>query len=121
MAEDNPINARLASLILAKFGFQVHTAENGREAIEKLQEGQKYEAILMDMNMPEVGGVEAARLVREGQGGTDTADLPIIAMTGNVLASDRETCRKAGMNGYLPKPLRPADVEYALQEMGLVS
>lgn len=121
VAEDNPINARLASLILEKFGFQVHTADNGREAIEKLQEGQKYEAILMDMNMPEVNGVEAARCVRAGQGGANTADLPIIAMTANVLESDRETCRKAGMNGYLPKPLRPADVEYALHEMGLVS
>jgi len=59
--------------------------------------------------------------VRAGQGGGNTANLPIIAMTANVLESDRETCRKAGMNGYLPKPLRPADVEYALHEMGLVS
>ncbi len=121
VAEDNPINARLATLILAKFGFQVHTADNGREAIEKLQQGQNYEAIFMDMNMPEVDGVEAACRVRAGQGGGNTANLPIIAMTANVLESDRETCRKAGMNGYLPKPLRPADVEYALHEMGLVS
>lgn len=121
VAEDNPINARLATLILAKFGFQVDTADNGREALEKLQQGQNYEAIFMDMNMPEVDGVEAACLVRAGQGGGNTANLPIIAMTANVLESDRETCRKAGMNGYLPKPLRPADVEYALHEMGLVS
>ncbi len=121
IAEDNPINARLAVLILSRFGFQAHTAGNGREVIEKLREGRNYEAILMDMNMPEVDGVEATRLVRAGEGGGETANLPIIAMTANVLASDRETCLRAGMNGYLPKPLRPADVEYALAEMGLVS
>ncbi len=121
VAEDNPINARLTTLILSRFGFQAHIAGNGREVIERLRERQGYEAILMDMNMPEVDGVEATRLVRAGEGGGETASLPIIAMTANVLASDRETCLRAGMNGYLPKPLRPADVEYALAEMGLVS
>ncbi len=121
VAEDNPINARLTTLILSRFGFQAHIAGNGREVIEKLREGQGYEAILMDMNMPEVDGVEATRLVRAGEGGGETANLPIIAMTANILASDRETCLRAGMNGYLPKPLRPADVEYALAGMGLVS
>ena len=121
VAEDNPINARLTTLILSRFGFQAHIAGNGREVIERLRGRQGYEAILMDMNMPEVDGVEATRLVRAGEGGGETANLPIIAMTANVLASDRETCLRAGMNGYLPKPLRPADVEYALAEMGLVS
>ena len=121
VAEDNPINARLTTLILSRFGFQAHIAGNGREVIERLRGRQGYEAILMDMNMPEVDGVEATRLVRAGEGGSETASLPIIAMTANVLASDRETCLRAGMNGYLPKPLRPADVEYALAEMGLVS
>lgn len=120
VAEDNPINARLATLILEKYGFQAHTAVNGREAIEKLLEGQKYEAIFMDMHMPEMDGVEAACRVRAGQGGGETANLPIIAVTANVLESDRESCRKAGMNGYLPKPLRPADVEGVLQEYGLL-
>ena len=121
VAEDNPINARLASLILEKFGFHAHTADNGREALAKLQQGQKFEAIFMDMHMPEMDGVEAACRVRAGQGGKNTAGLPIIAVTANVLESDRETCRKAGINGYLLKPLRPADVETALREMGLVS
>ncbi|MBB23850.1 MAG: hypothetical protein CMN04_13350 [Roseibacillus sp.] len=120
VAEDNPINARLAGLILKRFGFEVHTAENGREAIVKLREGHDYEAILMDMNMPELDGVGATRLVRAGEGGGETATIPIIAMTANVFEADREACLSAGMNGYLPKPLRPADVEYALQEMGMV-
>jgi CheY-like chemotaxis protein len=93
---------------------------NGREAIAKLLEGQKYEAIFMDMHMPEMDGVEAACRVRAGQGGGHTAQLPIIAVTANVLETDRETCRKAGMNGYLPKPLRPADVEKVLQEFGIL-
>ena len=75
----------------------------------------------MDTHMPEMDGVEAACRVRAGQGGGNTASLPIIAVTANVLESDRETCRKAGINGYLLKPLRPADVENALREMGLVS
>jgi PAS domain S-box-containing protein len=120
VAEDSPINARLATLILEKYGFHAHTAVNGREAIEKLREGQKYEAIFMDMHMPEMDGVEAACRVRAGQGGGHTAQLPIIAVTANVLETDRETCRKAGMNGYLPKPLRPADVEKVLQEFGIL-
>tara|TARA_B100000963_G_C22503192_1_gene614796 strand:- start:94 stop:1020 length:927 start_codon:yes stop_codon:yes gene_type:complete len=120
LAEDNPINARLAGLILKRFGFEVHTAENGREVIRKLQEGHDYAAILMDMNMPELDGVGATRLVRAGEGGGETSTIPIIAMTANVFEADRETCLSAGMNGYLPKPLRPADVEYAFQEMGLV-
>ena len=120
VAEDNPINARLAGLILQRFGFEVHTVGNGREAIAKLQEGHRFEAILMDMNMPELNGVEATRLVRSGEGGGETSTIPIIAMTANVFEADRERCLNAGMNGYLPKPLRPADVEYALQGMGLV-
>ena len=120
VAEDNPINARLAGLILQRFGFEVHTVGNGREAITKLQEGHRFEAILMDMNMPELNGVEATRLVRAGEGGGETSTIPIIAMTANVFEADRERCLNAGMNGYLPKPLRPADVEYALQGMGLV-
>ena len=120
VAEDSSINARLATLILEKYGFHAHTAVNGREAIAKLLEGQKYEAIFMDMHMPEMDGVEAACRVRAGQGGGHTAQLPIIAVTANVLETDRETCRKAGMNGYLPKPLRPADVEKVLQEFGIL-
>lgn len=120
IAEDNPINAKLAGLILAKLGFQSNIAENGREAIEKLREGQRYDAVFMDMHMPEMDGIEAAYRIRAGQGGGQTANLPIIAVTANVLETDRETCLKAGMNGYLPKPLRPVDVENALREFGLV-
>lgn len=120
IAEDNPINARLATLILEKFGLQAHVAENGCQVIEKLRAGHRYAAIFMDMHMPEMDGVEAACRVRAGQGGGDTAHLPIIAVTANVLESDRETCRKAGMNGYLPKPLRPADVEKVLLEYGVL-
>ncbi len=69
VAEDNPINARLSTLILKKLGFQAQIAENGREVIEKLRNGQKFEAIFMDMHMPEMDGVEAACRVRAGQGG----------------------------------------------------
>ena len=106
IAEDNPINAKLAGLILAKLGFQSNFAENGREAIEKLREGQRYEAVFMDMHMPEMDGIEAAHRIRAGQGGGQTANLPIIAVTANVLETDRETCLKAGINGYLPQPLQ---------------
>ena len=120
IAEDNPINARLASLIVGKLGFQAHVAENGKEVLNRLLTGQKYEAILMDMHMPEMDGVEAVCRIRAGQGGPEAVDLPIIAVTANVLESDRETCREAGMNGYLPKPLRPVDVENTLREFGVV-
>ncbi len=120
IAEDNPINARLAMLIVARLGFQSDVARTGKEVLEKLEGGKDYEAIFMDMHMPEMDGVETVCRIRAGQGGIAGSKLPIIAVTANVLESDRETCLKAGMNGYLPKPLRPTEVEAVLRQFGLV-
>jgi CheY-like chemotaxis protein len=121
VAEDNPFNARLSTLILERLGLRADVAANGREVLDKLLTGQPYEIIFMDMHMPEMDGVESSCRMRAGQGGAHATNLPIIAVTANVLESDREACRAAGMNGYLAKPLRPADVEQVLEEYGIFS
>jgi two-component system sensor histidine kinase/response regulator len=102
LAEDNPINQRLAIVLLQKAGFSVDTVENGRLAVEK--SGNKtYQAILMDVQMPEMDGFEATREIRNREG--TSRHIPIIAMTADALQGDRERCLEAGMDDYITKPL----------------
>ena len=120
IAEDNHINARLVSLVMERLGFEAHVAENGQEVLAMLNAGQQYVAILMDMRMPEMDGIEAARRIRLGQAGTIASAIPIYALTANVLATDRDACLKAGMNGYFAKPLQADDVEATFREAGIL-
>ncbi|WP_371322886.1 PAS domain S-box protein [Dechloromonas sp. ZY10] len=104
LCEDNPINQEVALSLLADAGLQTTVATNGREAVELAAAGG-YDLILMDMQMPVMDGLEACRQIRclpQGQ------HLPIIAMTANAFADDRERCLAAGMNDFLPKPVNPA-------------
>jgi CheY-like chemotaxis protein len=102
LAEDNAINQRLAVSLLEREGHRVDVAPNGQRAIEAL-ERRRYDLVLMDVQMPEVDGLEATRRIRER---TDAlARIPIIAMTANAMKGDEETCRQAGMDGYLAKPI----------------
>lgn len=103
VAEDNPINQKLVLALLQKWGHQVEIAENGLIAIEKYRDGQ-YDIILMDMQMPEMGGLEATELIREFEVDTDR-HIPIVAMTANAMSGDRERCLEAGMDHYLSKPI----------------
>ena len=103
LVEDNPINALLATKLLERHQHQVTLANNGKQAIERLAE-QAFDMVLMDMFMPEMGGLEASQLIRASEAGSDR-HLPIIAMTANAMASDREACLRAGMDGYVSKPL----------------
>ena len=121
IAEDNQINARLVSLVMERLGFEAHVAENGREVLAKLNSGQQYAAILMDMRMPEMDGIEASRRIRLGQAGTIASAIPIYALTANVLKTDREACLEAGMNGYFAKPLQAEEVEAAFREAGIIT
>ena len=89
---------------MSQAGLKVTIANNGREAVEMLAEKNEYEAILMDMQMPELDGYEATRTIRQNPA---FADLPIIAMTANVMAGDREKCLEAGMNDHVAKPIEP--------------
>ncbi len=103
VAEDNPINQKLAAILLNKAGYSVDAVENGLQVVEKAKEG-KYNAILMDVQMPEMDGFEATRRIREWEGGTHPR-IPIIAMTAHAMKGDRGRCLAAGMDDYVPKPL----------------
>jgi signal transduction histidine kinase/DNA-binding response OmpR family regulator/HPt (histidine-containing phosphotransfer) domain-containing protein len=101
LAEDNPANQLVAMEILKSAGFEVDLADNGLQAADKALKG-KYAAVLMDVQMPELDGLEATRRIRKA---LDPEALPIIAMTANAMRGDREKCLAAGMNDYLSKPI----------------
>jgi len=105
LAEDNPINQKLAVTLLQKAGYSVDAVESGTQAVEKAKEGG-YNAILMDVQMAEMDGFEATRLIRFWESETG-AHTPIIAMTAHAMSGDRERCIEAGMDDYLSKPLQP--------------
>jgi len=101
LAEDNETNQFVAEEILTAAGFELDIASNGREAVERFRQ-KSYAAILMDVQMPEMDGLEATRHIRtELQG----RPLPIIAMTANAMKSEEEACRAAGMDDFVPKPV----------------
>jgi PAS domain S-box-containing protein len=103
VAEDNEINQQVAREILESAGLRVDLANNGKEAVEKVRSGP-YDAVLMDVQMPEMDGLRAAEeLRRDGRFG----DLPIIAMTAHAMAGDREQSLRAGMNDHVTKPIDP--------------
>lgn len=107
LAEDNQINAVLATAIIKRAGHHVDVAANGVEAVDAIK-AAPYDLVLMDMHMPEMDGLEATRQIRQLQG--DLANKPIIALTANAMKTDRETCLEAGMDDFLTKPFDPVDL-----------
>ena len=103
LAEDNAVNRQLAIAVLTGRGHDVHVAVNGREAVDAV-EREPFDLVLMDVQMPEMGGMEATALIREREAGSKR-HLPIIAMTAHALKGDRERCLEAGMDGYISKPI----------------
>jgi CheY-like chemotaxis protein/HPt (histidine-containing phosphotransfer) domain-containing protein len=103
LAEDNAVNQRLAASLLERRGHRVTIAANGREAIEAL-ERQAFDVVLMDVQMPEMGGFEATAAIRKKEE-TTGGRIPIVAMTAHAMKGDRERCLEAGMDDYLTKPL----------------
>jgi two-component system sensor histidine kinase/response regulator len=102
LVEDNKFNQQLANTLLMRAGVEVGIADDGIEALQALQR-ERFDAVLMDMQMPRMDGLEATRLIRKNPA---LADLPIIAMTANAMIGDREACLAAGMNDYLAKPIQ---------------
>ena len=105
LAEDNTVNQRVAVRLLQKQGHTVSVAENGREALDRLKQ-ERFDLVLMDVQMPEMDGLEATAAIRDQEMSTGQ-HLPIIAMTAHAMAGDRERCLEAGMDGYVSKPIQP--------------
>jgi two-component system, sensor histidine kinase and response regulator len=103
LAEDNPVNQRLAVRILEKWGHSIAVAGNGRKAVETWEK-ETFDLVLMDVQMPEMSGTEATAFIREREKGRNRR-TPIIAMTAHAMEGDREKCLSAGMDHYVTKPI----------------
>src|SRR5205823_2240849 len=114
LAEDNPVNQQVATAMLLKRGHQVDVVSNGREAVDAVTR-ERYDVVLMDIQMPEMDGFEATAKIRGlPQGGT----LPIIALTAHALSGERERCLERGMSGYVAKPFKAHDLFAAVEGRG---
>lgn len=103
LAEDNSINQRVVMQMLTKRGHSVELAQNGLEALERLQ-AESFDVVLMDVQMPQMGGVEATQLIRDQEAKTGV-HLPIIALTAHAMKGDREQFMNVGMDDYVSKPI----------------
>ena len=114
LVEDNPINQKVAQRIIKKFGYNIDTAVNGLVALDCVK-NKKYDIIFMDIQMPEMDGIEATKIILD----TYKSKSPkIIAMTAAVMKGDRERCLDAGMSDYIPKPVLPEVVYKAIKKWG---
>jgi CheY-like chemotaxis protein/nitrogen-specific signal transduction histidine kinase len=112
VAEDNVINQKVMVRLLGHLGYRADVVANGEEVLDAL-ERQNYDVVLMDVQMPDMDGLEATRRIRSRYG--DQARPHVIAMTANAMPGDREKCIAAGMNGYVPKPVELKDLRLALE------
>jgi CheY-like chemotaxis protein len=112
VAEDNPVNQRVATAMLKRRGHLVTIAGNGAEAVRVVAE-RHFDAVFMDVQMPELDGLEATQAIRRTEAGTGR-HLPIIAMTAHAMNGDRERCLAAGMDDYLTKPVSIAGIDRVL-------
>ena len=111
LVEDNRVNQTVIEAVLVGLGYEVCVVSDGAQAIH-CANTERYAAILMDCRLPIIDGYEATRQIRQLPG---CATVPIIALTANALQGDREACLEAGMNDYLAKPFKRADLEQILQ------
>ena len=114
VVEDNPVNQAVARGILKALGYAIDVATNGRQALNALKK-RDYNLVFMDLQMPEMDGFEATRLIRSGEAGVLNPAVPIVAMTAHTRDIDRQNCLAAGMDDYLAKPFRPEQVAALLE------
>jgi CheY-like chemotaxis protein len=112
VAEDSAVNQKLIITLLARMGYRADVAANGKEALDALRR-QPYDTVLMDVQMPEMDGLEASRRIRSQW--TEEARPRIVALTANAMSEDRVTCLNAGMDDYVAKPVQIRELEDALQ------
>ncbi|MDB5799715.1 MAG: hybrid sensor histidine kinase/response regulator [Rhodocyclales bacterium] len=122
LVEDNPVNQTVATKVLERAGFRVTVAGDGQEAIEWFEK-QRFDIILMDVQMPVLGGLDATKAIRAREARRSWAmsgrweSIPIIAMTAHVMSGDRERCLDAGMDDYVAKPIQPAELFAAIDRV----
>ncbi len=117
LAEDNPVNQKLAIRLVEKMGHTVTLAQNGQEALD-LSGARHFDLVLMDMQMPVMGGIEATQALRRREAGSIGGwRLPVIAMTANAMQGDREMCLHAGMDGYVSKPINTAHLAAEMERV----
>jgi CheY-like chemotaxis protein len=109
LAEDNVVNQKVATMMLRSMGFFVTVASDGEKAVSEFHaaaaNGEPFDVVLMDLQMPVMDGLTATRKIRDDEAGTVNNKLPIIAMTANAMKGDADKCIEAGCNGYMPKPV----------------
>ncbi len=118
VAEDNPVNRKLVMTLLQKRGHKVTGVENGRLAVEAIDAKENgFDVVLMDLQMPEMGGLEATAAIRAREAGS-ARHLPVIALTAHAMQGDRERCLAASMDGYLSKPINVNDLIATIEQFG---
>ncbi|HST27605.1 MAG TPA: ATP-binding protein [Rudaea sp.] len=114
LVEDNPVNRQVAQRLLTLLGLSFAVAENGKEALDQLERAA-FDVVLLDCQMPVMDGYTAVRILRQNETTKSARHMPVIAMTANAMAGDREKCLRAGMDDYLSKPLNRALLEQTLR------
>ncbi len=114
LAEDNAVNQMVALKILERFGYHAEAVSDGRQALLALRE-KPYDLVLMDCQMPEMDGMEAATAIRSSNSGVLNSKVPIIALTAHAMKGYRERCLEAGMNDYVGKPFRPKELSEKIE------
>ncbi len=122
LVEDNVINQKLALRLLEKMGYRADVASNGKEGVKAVETNQ-YDLVLMDVQMPEMDGIQATKAIRAHEQELATHNsrpaihhIPIIAMTANAMKGDLERCIEAGMDDYLSKPVRPQILQETIKK-----
>jgi CheY-like chemotaxis protein len=117
LVEDNRINQRVALIIFEKMGYQYAVANDGQEAVDIFSEDHNFDIILMDLMMPVKGGFEASKEIRAYEKENNLPETPIIAVTASVVNDDITQCFYAGMNAYIPKPIKPDKLTSEIEKL----
>jgi len=114
LAEDNLVNQKVAVKVLERLGYDTYVVNSGLAAVEALQQS-RYDVVLMDVQMPGMDGLEATRRVRAADSDAIDSSVPIVALTAHATAGDRQECLSSGMDDYLAKPIKPAELAETLE------